>query len=250
MKRYVSDFRRFLYRDFIPITKGIMVLCVAVFAAHHVLSIFRINLFSLLRLINVHWYLRPWTLLTYPLVNSDLLSLIFGLFWFWYIGGSLERSWSGQTYGFFLGLATVVTGLAFILVSMVVGRIGLAGIQVSMVFHRIGSAGLWLPLTGLTWAWAKNYPDRELLLWGLFPLKAQWLAWFQAGLVFYQYFISYNLAFALAAISSIAVVYLFSGRGPFTHGVRYWAWTHNFPGKGWTGKVREKWRKRKLKVVK
>ncbi len=237
MKRYASDFRRFLYRDYIPITKGIVVLCVALFVAHHLLTILRINLFSLLRLTNVQWYLRPWTLLTYPLVNTDLLSLIFGLLWLWYIGGSLERSWGGQTYGFFLGLTTVVTGLAFLLVSMVFGR-------------RIFIAGLWLPMTGLAWAWAKNYPDRELLLWGLFPLKAQWLAWFQAGLVFYQYFISYNLAFALAAISSIAVVYLFSGRGPFTHGVRYWAWTHNFPGKGWTGKVREKWRKRKLKVVK
>jgi membrane associated rhomboid family serine protease len=248
MKRYVSAFRRFLYRDYIPITKGIVVLCVALFAARHLLLLFRLDLYSFLRLDSFRWLLRPWTLLTYPLVNSDLLSLIFGLLWVWYIGGSLERSWSGQTYGFFLGLATGVTGLAFILVSMVVGRVGMGAFQVSMVFARIGSAGLWLPLTGLTWAWAKHYPDRELLFWGLFPIKAQWLAWLQAALMFYRYF--YNLGFALAAISSIAVVYLFSGRGPFAHGLRYWAWTHNFPGKGWQEKMRDKWRKRKFKVVK
>ena len=57
-----------------------------------------------------------------------------------------------------------------------------------------------------------------------------------AGLVFY-YLGYYNLLFALAAVSSAAVAYLFTGRR-LARGVRYWAWTHNYPGKGWAEKIK------------
>ena len=239
MRKYLEELRYFLYREYIPVTKGIIVGSVVLFLSHYLLSLFGLNLFALFVFKPDRWFFRPWTLLTYPLVNPDPLSLIFLLLWFWYIGGSLERSWGGQTYGFFLGLATAVTGLAFTLVSWLFPLRYILG----------GIAGLWLPLTGLTWAWAKLYPDRELLLWGLFPLKAQWLSWLQAGIVFFNYF-RFNLAYALAAVSSIAVVYLFSGRGPFAHGLRYWAWTHNLTGGGWREKIRNRWRRRRFKVAK
>lgn len=240
MKRHLENLRYFLYREYIPITKGIVVSSVVLFLAHFFLAfLLRINLFSIFQFSTLRWFFRPWTLLTYPLVNPDPLLLIFALLWFWYIGGSLERSWGGQTYGFFLGLATVTTGLAFSLVSWFF----------RWTYRIDAIAGLWLPLTGLTWAWAKLYPDRELLFWGLFPIKAQWLSWIQAGIVFFNY-LQYNLGYALAAVSSIAVVYLFSGRGPFAHGLRYWAWTHNLSGGEWREKLRNRWRKRRLKVVK
>ncbi|HHW12446.1 MAG TPA: hypothetical protein GXX33_05530 [Firmicutes bacterium] len=235
MNQYVRNFRRFLYREYIPLTKGIIVLSLVLFLGHHLLSLFRINLFSLFRFQTLRWWWRPWTLLTYPLVNWGLGDL-FALLWLWFIGGSLERTWGGQTYGLFLGLATGVTSLALAFVSWVFGR-------------NIPVTGLWLPLTGLTWVWAKLYPDRELLFWGLIPIQAQWLAWIHAGLIFFNY-LGYNLLFALAAVSSIAVAYLFTGHGPFARGFRYWAWTHNYPGKGWAEKLKNQWRRRRFKVIK
>ncbi|NLW59026.1 MAG: DUF1751 domain-containing protein [Firmicutes bacterium] len=236
MNRYARDFRRFLYREYIPVTKGIIVLSLTLFIGHYVLAMLRINLFALFHFPTLRWWWRPWTFLTYPLVNPGLGDL-FALLWLWYIGGSLERTWGGQTYGLFLGLTTAVTSLAFFLVSLIFGV-------------NIAIRGLWLPLTGLTWAWAKLYPDRELLFWGLIPIRAEWLAWIHAGLVFFNYLGYYNLLFALAAVSSVAVAYLFTGQGPFARGVRYWAWTHNYPGKGWAEKIKTKWRRRRLKVVK
>lgn len=235
MNQYARKIRRFLYREYIPITKGIIVLSLALFIGHYFLSSLRINLFSMFIFRSLRWLWRPWTLLTYPFVNRGFGDL-FALLWLWFIGGSLERSWGGQTYGFFLGLATGVTALAFSLVSL------LFGVNITV-------DGLWLPLTGLTWAWAKLYPDRELLFWGLIPIRAQWLAWIHAGLIFFNY-LGYNLFFALAAVSSIAVAYLFTGHGPFARGLRYWAWTHNYPGKGWSEKVKNRWRRRRLKVMK
>ncbi|HHT05737.1 MAG TPA: DUF1751 domain-containing protein [Hydrogenispora sp.] len=235
MNQYARDFRRFLYREYIPITKGIIVFSLALFIGHYFLSFVRINLFSLFNYPSLRWFWRPWTLLTYPLVNRSLGDL-FALLWLWFIGGSLERSWGGQTYGLFLVLLTGVTGLAFTLASWSSG--------VNMYV-----SGLWLPLTGLTWAWAKLFPDRELLFWGLIPVKAQWLAWIHAGLIFFNY-LAFGVTFALAAVSSIAVAYLFTGHGPFARGVRYWAWTHNYPGKGFSEKMKNKWRRRRLKVMK
>ncbi|HHT48726.1 MAG TPA: rhomboid family intramembrane serine protease [Firmicutes bacterium] len=237
MNRYFGNLRRFLNREYIPVTKGIVVGSVVLFIAHYFLAVIRLDLFSFFQFSTFRWFFRPWTILTYPLVNPDLLSMLFGLLWLWYVGGSLERSWGGQTYGFFLGLATVLTGLAFALVSW-------------FFRSRIVIAGLWLPLTGLTWAWAKLYPDRELLFWGIFPIKAQWLSWLQAGIVFFFNYFRYHLGYALAAVSSVAVVYLFSGRGPFAHGLRYWAWSRNLSGGGWREKLRDRWRKRRFKVMK
>ncbi len=234
MKRYTNQIRHFLNREFIPVTKGLIVLTGGVFLLFHLLLLIKINLYNLLQLSTARFYLRPWTLLTYPLVNYNLLTLVFAMLWFWYIGGSLERSWGKQTYGFFLFLSTLATGLAFVLVSLLFRN-------KAMVI-----AGLWIPLTGITWAWAKLYPDREMLFWGLFPIKAEWLAWVQAGLTFYQYLVGYNILYALASISSIGVVYLFTGQGPFSRGFRYWAWERGFSFKGW----RDKMKKRRLKVVK
>ncbi len=236
MKRYTYQIRRFLNREFIPVTKGLIVLTGGVFLLFHLLLLSRINLYGFFQLSTYRFYLRPWTLLTYPLVNYNLLSLVFALLWFWYIGGSLERSWGKQTYGFFVFLVTLVTSLAFILVSIFFGN--------TLV------AGLWIPLTGITWAWAKLYPDREMLFWGLFPIKAEWLAWVQAGFTFYQYLVGYNILFALASVSSIGVVYLFTGQGPFSRGFRYWAWNRGFSFKGWWQGWRDKIRRRRLKVVK
>ncbi|NLM37272.1 MAG: DUF1751 domain-containing protein [Firmicutes bacterium] len=235
MNQYVKDFRRFLNREYIPLTKGIIVLSVALFVGDALLSFLRINLSSFFAFQPAVWWLRPWTLLTYPLVMRGFADL-FALLWLWFIGGSLERTWGGQTYGLFLGLATVVTSLAFLLSSLFSG------------VRRL-ITGLWLPLTGLTWVWAQLYPDRELLFWGLIPIRAQWLAWIHAGLTFYSY-LRYHLFYALAAVSSIAVASLFTGQGPFARGFRYWAWTHNYPGKGWAEKLKNKWRRRRLKVMK
>lgn len=235
MNKYAGQVRRFLNRGFTPVTNWLILLNIVFFVGLNLTRLLGFNLFGLFQFSTSGFYLRPWTLLTYPLVNYAPLSLLFTLLWLWFVGGSLERSWGGQTYSFFLGLATIVTGLAFALVALFFGNLTLSG--------------LWFTLTGVTWAWAKLYPDRELLFWGLFPIKAEWLAWIQAGLMFYRYLVGGNFFFALASISSIAVVYLFAGRGPFARGFRYWAWTHNFSPQRWWQDVRDRRRKRRFKVV-
>jgi membrane associated rhomboid family serine protease len=230
MRKIIRELKYFLYKDFIPVSKGLMLLGGVFF----ILSYLYDPLYSLVALNPLTFSRYPWTLLTYPLANLGILPILFSFLWLWFFGGSLERSWGSQTYGFFFFLVTLVTGLAMMLVSRFIALIPLT------------IAGFWLPLTAVTWAWADIHRGQELLLWGLIPIKAEWIAGFEALLTFLTYF-KLHWSLGLASVSGIAVVYLFRGNGPFARGLRYWLWRKGFSGKSLTGRFRKK--KRRLRVV-
>ena len=214
---YGSDFKRFLYREFVPVTKGSIMLMVAVTFLSLILGVFGVSLSQWLRLNPGMVWARPWTLLTFPLVN-DIVSTVFAALWLWFIGSSLERTWGSKRYRRFLLLAILITGLAFTGVKLLTGK-------------SLATFGMWLPLTGITWAWSELFPDRELLFWGIMPIKARWLAWIHAALIFASY-AHYDLLYALAAVSSIVLVY----------------WKEPAAGRG--GKERRRVRRTRMRVVK
>jgi membrane associated rhomboid family serine protease len=229
VRRFTREVRYFLYKGFTPVTKGLILLGGVFLLLIHLYK----PLSSLIVLTPVTFFRYPWTLLTYPLVNPDILSTLLSFLWLWFAGSSLERSWGTQTYGFFLFLVTLVTGLAMALVAF-------------LLRFPIQIYGFWLPLTAITWAWADVFRGQELLFWGIIPIKAEWLAWLHAALTFLRYF-RLDWLLGVASVSGIAVVYLFRGRGPFAQGFRYWLWRRGFSFKGWTGRSRRK--KRRLRVV-
>ena len=237
MNELTYRIRRFLYQEFTPITKGVIVLAATAFVAAFILSLMNLmNLNGYLELDPLNFIRVPWTIITYPLVNRDILSLFFSGLWLWFAGGSLERSWGGRRYGSFLFLVTLVTGVAMGLVEW---------------FSQGGAGpiyGLWLPLVGITWAWADIIPDQEVLLMGIVPMKLKWLAWLNAAMVFFMY-VS-NIVLALASISGILVVYLFRRRGPYAGGYGYRNSNRDFSAKGWADNIRKRSRKNRLKVIK
>lgn len=195
---YLGRIRRFLYQEMIPITKGVIVLSGLVLVLSFLLWGFGVNLSGILTLNPRFMMIMPWTLLTYPLVN-DILSTVFAALWLWFVGGSLERTWGGKRYGWFLVLVTLVSG----------GLMGLAG---RIVGFSISISGFWIPLVGLTWAWSALYPERELLFWGIIPVKSKWLAWIHAVLLFGSYFQVHPLL-GVTSISSILVAYWYKTGG-------------------------------------
>ena len=193
--------KRFLYQEFTPVTKGFIGVALLSFIAIFIsssLRIFPLGFFLELRTDRI--LLAPWTSITYPLAN-DLLSVVFASIWLWFTGGELERTWGSWRYGVFLTLIILATGFVMSSVSAVAG-----------VYTTV--SGLWLPLVGLTWAWAELNPFREVLLWGIVPVKSRWLAWIHAGLNLITYS-GVNLFLGLASVSSIIIVYLFLPKGPF-----------------------------------
>lgn len=214
-----------------------MVLCGLFFLLYYSLQLLHYeSVIGLFTLTPANVFHTPWTLITYPLINTDPLGLIFGLLWLWFIGGTLERSWGSWAYFLFTFVVTLITGLAMTVVAWL------------FMDPFFVIADLWLPLVAITWAWAGIYPDRELLFWGIIPIKAEWLAWINALFIFIRYVRSHWLM-GLASICGILVVYLFRGRS-LGHGLRYWAWNHGISLRGWLQKRRHEAKKRKFKIIK
>jgi membrane associated rhomboid family serine protease len=245
---FLSEFsyrlRRFLYQDFTPVTKTVALVSGAIF----LLSAF-IPLDILARFLSLDpslGFVWPWTLVTYPFFNGSIrefISLLFSLLWLWFIGGSLERSWGSKTYGLLLFLTTLLTGVSMSIV-------GLIHLTANSYVY-----GLWLPLVGLTWAWAEIGPDQEVLLMGIIPIKARWLAWVTVAVSFFTFFqkgtsLIGQILFGLASISGIAVTYLFTGKGPLSRGYRYWAWQRKASPGGRGEQPKRKPGRRKLRVIK
>ncbi len=212
MNYYYYKFRRFFNEGAIPFTKSILALsglCFILSLLFEGLNI--VNVSRLLALVPANLPGFFWAFLTYPLVNHDFITLILSGLWLWFIGGSLERTWGTRMYGFFFILVTLVTG----------GAMALAAIITKIAGYPI--IGLWLPLVGITWAWAAVYPEREVMFWGIVPIKALWLAWIDAGITFFNY-LQVNFIFALASISGIILVYLFGDTGKLGRGLHYRSW--------------------------
>lgn len=244
MSEFSYRLRRFLYQEFIPVTKTVALISGVVFLLTALIPGFGI-LAGVLVLDPLAGFIKPWTMITYPLFNGsvrEFFSIIFGVIWLWFVGGGLERSWGSRTYGLFLFLTVLATGVLMSLLG----------------FIQLGPDryvyGLWLPMVGLTWAWAEIEPDREMMFWGIIPVKARWLAWIIAAITFFSFFggtphVVRDILSGLAAVSGIAVACLFTGKGPFSRGYRYYSRQQKNSGR-WGEEPKRKSGRRRLRVIK
>ena len=102
--------------------------------------------------------LELWRLLTYPLVNVGIVSVLFSLLLLWSFGSELEPSWGSRGYALFLALATVSGGLFGVATSLLLASPFGAG---------FGLAG---PLTAVIAAWMFEGPNLPTNFFGVLPM--------------------------------------------------------------------------------
>jgi membrane associated rhomboid family serine protease len=106
-----------------------------------------------------------WTIGTYMFVHAGFWSLALNLYMLYVFGPRLEQSWSASEFTKFYVAA------------------GLGGWLFHLVFAReallIGSSAAVL---GVTLAYALHWPDDEVYLFGLLPLRVKWMVALLAGL--------------------------------------------------------------------
>jgi len=152
---------------------------------------------------NAPWQ-RPWTLLTYPLFTLDPLSLIFGGYWLWVVGGTLERSWSTRVFGRFFAGVTLATSVGLGVGSALLGILGL---ERSWVYL----SGLWMPLAALTVAWCLLNPEQIVLLGFVLPIKGRHLMWVTVALTYFLFAMGFGAPWlAFFALSGIGVSYAYT----------------------------------------
>ncbi|MDH4468116.1 MAG: rhomboid family intramembrane serine protease [Bacteriovoracaceae bacterium] len=105
-----------------------------------------------------------YTLITFPLFQTDLMSGLFSALIFWYTGSELEMSWGSKKYLQFLVSITIFSGLFF----LIVVALFFSSSYIAQM-PLVGSSGLCF---GLLIAYAMIYPERYFSFFMLFPMKA------------------------------------------------------------------------------
>jgi len=118
-----------------------------------------------------------WTLVTYMFVHAWLAHLAFNMFTLWMFGPRLEQEWGTRSFVQFYiwcGIGGAIAHLVFARHSSVIGASG--------------------AISGVLVAYALRWPDEEVYLFGVIPMKSRWLVAALLGM---------NIIFALSPSSRI-----------------------------------------------
>tara|TARA_R110000868_G_scaffold226115_11_gene478644 strand:+ start:5795 stop:6544 length:750 start_codon:yes stop_codon:yes gene_type:complete len=135
-------------------------------------------------------------LFTYPLIEKQLLAVIFNGLLLWFLGSELEAQWGRKRYIQFLLAATLTAGIVYVLIGLTflshtsVSSFPLSGLQ------GIGAS--------LCVAYAILYPDRTFMFMMIFPMKAKWFCALLVGMELYTGFFSPMGALAWGHLAAMA----------------------------------------------
>jgi len=99
--------------------------------------------------------IQPWTLLTYMFVHGNFMHLLFNMLGLFFFGPPLEARWGSREF------------LKFYLIC------GLGGAILSFIFAGSSIVGASAAVYGVMLAFAMNWPDTPIYIWGIFPVPAK-----------------------------------------------------------------------------
>ncbi|NLK98040.1 hypothetical protein [Defluviitalea saccharophila] len=139
-----------------------------------------------------------WRLITFIFIPPTLSPLwaAFVLYFYYMIGSSLEHEWGTFRFNLFYLLGMLGTILS-------------AFISNSIVSSTYINLSLFL-------AFARIYPDYQILLFFLLPIKIRYLAWLD-WFIFILTILVYPLPYKLAAIASLINYFIFFGKDIVTN---------------------------------
>ncbi len=105
--------------------------------------------------------IRPWGAVTYMFVHGDFWHLFVNMLVLFFFGPPLEGKWGSREF------------IKYFVIC------GLGGVALSFIFAPGSSIiGASAATYGLMLAFALNWPDSPIYIWGIFPVKAKWLVTF------------------------------------------------------------------------
>jgi membrane associated rhomboid family serine protease len=108
---------------------------------------------------------RPWTIVTYMFAHGDFFHLFFNMLVLFFFGPPLEARWGSREFMKFYFIC----------------GIGAAALSFVFAFNApiIGASGA---VYGVMLAFAMNWPDSQIYIWGILPVKAKFLVAVLAGI--------------------------------------------------------------------
>ena len=101
---------------------------------------------------------QPWRLVTWLFLPSSgsLIWIFFSLYWTWLVGTNLENEWGSFKLNVYYFIGAIATGVVAWMTGM-------------------GQTNFWLN-TSLFFAFATIFPNYEILLFFIIPIRVKWLA--------------------------------------------------------------------------
>lgn len=202
--------RAFLWKNPELVTRTLIAINVLTFLVYFVSTFFvrAGNPWRWLDFSTIESWREPWTFLTYPLVTYDPLSLLFGGYWLWIVGGTLERSWKSRAFLCFFFCVALATSLGLWAGNRLLEIVGLGILNVHAFLN-----GLWMPLAGLTVSWCLLNPDQVVLFGFVLPIKGRHLMWVTIALTYFLFAMGYSAPYlAFFALSGIGFAYFYTRR--------------------------------------
>ena len=138
---------------------------------------------------------QVWRLITFIFIppNTSLLFIVFALYFYYVIGTALENQWGSFAFYVYYFL-------------------GVIGCLISAVLTGYGT-NTFLNLS-LFLAFAAMFPDFQVLLFFVLPVKIKWIAYLDAAVYLY-YFIMGPWTTRIQILFSLVNFFLFFGKGLF-----------------------------------
>ncbi len=137
-----------------------------------------------------------WRLITWIIIPPSSLSIwtFIMLFFYFSIGTSLERVWGDFRYNVYILGGMLITILAAFVCYFIFGS------SISM-----GSAfSTYYICMSIMLAYAATFPDAQVLLYFVFPVKMKWLGWIYGALLAYDV-----LTYVRAVLSGITIAWIY-----------------------------------------
>ena len=146
---------------------------------------------------------QVWRILTFVFVPVSsgspsfwgILLFAISLFFYYWIGNSLEQQWGTTRFTLFYGLGVVL--------NLIVGVVIYAILPITSDMlggNYFETTNMYYVNMSMFFSFATLYPDMRVLLYGIIPLKVKWLAWLDAALF------AYDIGFSLVAHQWITAV--------------------------------------------
>ena len=152
-----------------------------------------------------------WRLVTFIFLppSSSPLFIIFALYFYYMIGMALEARWGTVKFNLYY----LIGMLAAIIACLITGAAGNTFLNLSLFF-----------------AFAALFPEEQVLLFMIFPIKMKYLAALDAALYTWQFIVG-TTSTRVTIVLCLANVFLFLG-GDILHMIRrdsqYWKTRYNF----------------------
>lgn len=111
-----------------------------------------------------------WRIVTFVFIpgETNLLWLAISLYFYYWIGASLEREWGSGKFTIYYVSGMLLTAIYGVLLSLILGK----DVVVNTTYLNLS----------LFFAFATLFPDVQVLLFFIIPIKVKWLAYIDAAL--------------------------------------------------------------------